>query len=62
MYRITGVLAVVIGLHATLLKFLTFGPTNGKISEVNNCAEVWWRNLLYLNNFIWKPDQRVSER
>ena len=50
--RLTGVYAIIIGLHATLLKFITFQPES-IASEVThgNCQDGWWWNILYINNF-----------
>jgi len=51
--RLTGVYAIVIGLWATLLKFMTTGPTSGALLlESEACKESWWVNLLYVNNII----------
>ena len=51
--RLTAVYAIMIGLWATLLKFLATGPYSSLITlEVTSCKEAWWTNLLYINNLI----------
>ena len=50
--RLTGVYAVVLALHATLLKFLATGPQHFVDNLHENCATGWWANLLYVNNFF----------
>ncbi len=55
--RITGVYAIVVGFTATLYKYLDFGLLNPYISDyykANSCADSWWRNLIFINNFY--PD------
>ena len=50
--RLTGVYAIIIGLHATLLKFFATGPQSHLVTGlVNKCEKGWWTNLLYINNF-----------
>jgi hypothetical protein len=56
--RLTGVYAIVIGLHATLLKFFATGVQSSLVSDnVEPCQENWWINLLYLNNLKWVYDE-----
>jgi peptidoglycan/LPS O-acetylase OafA/YrhL len=50
--RLTGVYALVIGITATLLKFFAGGPYSTIVqSEIDNCKNYWWTNILYINNF-----------
>jgi len=50
--RLTGVYAIIIGLHATLLKYFATGPQSYQVmSQVTKCQNGWWLNLVYLNNF-----------
>merc|ERR1719339_119812 len=50
--RLTGVYAIIIGLHATLLKYFATGPQSYQVmSQVTKCQNGWWLNLAYLNNF-----------
>merc|ERR1711892_658724 len=59
--RLTGVYAIIIGLHATLLKFFATGPQSHLVTGyVNMCQKGWWTNLLYINNFaadIYGPNK-----
>ena len=51
--RLTAVYSIVLGLHATLLKLFTTGPSSFLVSGlVNQCQNGWWLNLLYINNFV----------
>ena len=53
--RLTGVYAIIIALHATLLKFAVAGPQSNLVSSlVSKCQKGWWLNFLYINNFA--PD------
>ena len=53
--RLTGVYAIIIFLHATLLKWFATGPQSQLVdSYVKQCQKGWWTNLLYINNFA--PD------
>ena len=50
--RLTGVYAVIVGLHATLLKFASGGPQSQFVDAcVDKCKKGWWLNLLYINNY-----------
>lgn len=51
--RLTGVYAMIIGLHATFLKFFATGPqSHATTFKVDTCQKTWYVNLLYLNN-LW---------
>ena len=44
--------AVIVGLHATLLKFASGGPQAHFVDAcVDKCKRGWWLNLLYINNY-----------
>ena len=53
--------AIIIGLHATLLKFAAGGPQAWLVEAcVEKCVKGWWTNLLYINNYaqdIYSPGQ-----
>ena len=43
----------VIGFHATLLKYFTHGARSHYVQDtVDTCQDDWWKNLLYINNFM----------
>ena len=51
--RLTGVYAVIILWHTTLVKYIATGP-QGYILDMylsESCKSDWWANLLYINNF-----------
>ena len=57
--RLTGVYAIIIGLHATLLKFITYQPNSYVATEMHDlCHDNWWWNILYINNF--QPDAAIN--
>ena len=49
--RISGLYAMVIGLHATFIKFLATGPQSQFMAIEEYCQVGWWTNLLYIN--VW---------
>jgi len=50
--RLTGVYAIIIGLHSTLLKFMAGGPQSHQVQAlVDKCRIAGWMNFLYINNF-----------
>ena len=50
--RLTGTYLIIIGFHATVLKYLCFGPKFKSLVEAGKgCQKGWWANLLYINNF-----------
>ena len=52
--RLTGVYAVVIGITATIIKFLPTGPNHMLFQyDISNCQRDWWTNLAYINNLHW---------
>ena len=56
--RLTGVYAIVIGFHATLLKYFTHGARSHYVQDtVDTCQQDWWKNILYINNFMVTPVQ-----
>ncbi|XP_059480957.1 nose resistant to fluoxetine protein 6-like [Neocloeon triangulifer] len=52
--RLTPVYAVVVCVYACLLQHLGSGPIwSAKVGrEVTRCADNWWANLLYINNYV----------
>ena len=56
--------AIIIGLHATLLKFAAGGPQAWLVEAcVEKCVRGWWTNLLYINNYaqdIYSPGQLLK--
>jgi len=51
--RLTGVLAVIIFFHATLLKYFATGPNSFWVTlEHDRCEKSWWKNLIYVQNFL----------
>ena len=50
--RLTGVYAMVIGFHATFLKFFATGPQSHILSN-EYCKNYWYYNILYVNNLKW---------
>jgi peptidoglycan/LPS O-acetylase OafA/YrhL len=63
--RLTGVYAVILGLMATLYRFLAYGPYSAPMQlEYNECRKTMWTNLLYVNNLYWitgYPSQCMGE-
>merc|ERR1712117_950726 len=54
--RLTGVYAIILFFHATLLKYFATGPGSFGISMASEaCQDSWWKNLLYLNN-VWEAN------
>ena len=54
--RLTGVYAVIIFFHATLLKFFATGPVSAWVTgQSEECQNDWWKNLLYINNLVLTP-------
>ena len=53
--RLTGVYAIIIGFHATLLKFFAFAPQSNLIYPrlSYGCQKHWSKSLLYVNNLRW---------
>ena len=51
--RLTAVYSIMIGIWATLLRFLATGPYSSFIeTESSSCKEAWWSNMLYINNIL----------
>ena len=50
--RLTGTYAFLVAFHATLYKYMCFGPGCRSIqSAADGCEKDWWKNMLYVNNF-----------
>ena len=59
--RLTGVYAIVLGFHATLLKNFTDGAASHHVQQnVDTYQEMWWKNLLYINNLMVSALCRVE--
>ena len=51
--RLTGVYAVVVGFHATLLKYFSHGTSSYVMEDnIKSCQEMGWKNVLYINNLL----------
>ena len=51
--RLTGVYAIVIGFHATILKYFNDGAASHHVQEnMEACQDMWWKNILYVNNLL----------
>ena len=58
--RLTGLYAIIVGLHATLLKFFATGVQSYLVdSNVEVCQDTWYFNLLYLNNIHWVSSKNL---
>jgi len=57
--RISGLFAMIIGLHATLLQhLLNYGPQGHLMDYTSQaCRDDWWVNLLYISNFNVKGEE-----
>ncbi|KAI6197060.1 NRF domain-containing protein [Aphelenchoides besseyi] len=53
--RLTPIYVVVMLMVLTIFPFVSEGPFWRPI-QPNNCADSWWTNLLYLNNFLKQDD------
>jgi len=59
--RLTGLYAIVIGLHATLLKFFATGIQSSQVLQLSEyCQSSWWTNLLYVNNLHWINEEGMG--
>ena len=55
--RLTGVYAVIILFHTSLLRYFATGATSINIDwAVRGCRDSWWLNILYINNLHWVSD------
>ena len=50
--RLTGVYAVIVLFHASLMRYLPRGPANFVDLAAKGCQDAWWTNLLYVNNLV----------
>ena len=51
--RLTGVYAVILFFHASLIKLFATGPqSNWVMMHHDVCQDNWWKNLLYINNLV----------
>lgn len=60
--RLTGAYAMVLGFATTLYKFLDVGPGAVAGREQEYCQDVWWMNLLYINNFVDPTNPETAVR
>ena len=52
-FRLTGIFALIILFHVSLLRYLPYGPVDLLSGiQVAMCQDVWWYDLLYVNNFF----------
>jgi len=52
--RLTGLYAIILGLHATLLKQFATGIQSNLLTSASTwCQDTWWTNFLYVNNLKW---------
>ena len=57
-YRLTGVYAIIIGAHATLLKYFEYGILKNLTVLVRYyCEHHSWANFLYINNIQYRNQQ-----
>ena len=58
--RLTPVYAIILGFIATLLVYVGSGPNWGNVAFASeHCRKDWWKNLLYVNNFLQTTDDSV---
>eukprot|EP00095_Tigriopus_kingsejongensis_P009192 maker-scaffold299_size217019-snap-gene-0.13 protein:Tk09192 transcript:maker-scaffold299_size217019-snap-gene-0.13-mRNA-1 annotation:"hypothetical protein DAPPUDRAFT_103117" len=59
--RLTGVYFVVMLFRTSLMRYLAIGPNQITEDMVQNCREVLWRHVLYINNFYstHNPDKNA---
>ena len=51
--RLTGVYAVILFFHASLIKLFATGPQSSwMMTHHDVCQDNWWKNLLYINNIV----------
>ena len=51
--RLTGVYAVILFFHASLIKLFATGPQSSWVMMHHDvCQDNWWKNLLYINNLV----------
>lgn len=60
-FRLTPVYLIIVAFYATLFYKMDSGPLwESKIGvEKDRCAENWWANMLYINNY-YNSDRMVS--
>ena len=52
--RLTGLYAIILGIHATLLKQFGTGIQSNLLTSASTmCQDTWWTNFLYVNNLKW---------
>lgn len=50
---------IVLGIWATLYKYVGSGPFWPEVPENVFCKTNWWANVLYINNIV-RPESMVS--
>lgn len=59
LYRLTPLYMIVLGIWATLYKYVGSGPFWPEVPENVFCKTNWWANVLYINNIV-RPESMVS--
>lgn len=62
-FRLTPTYFIILMIYTNLFHYFAEGPFMlDRISDVDNCASEWWRNLLYINNLFEESAEYKSVR